>query len=447
MPLATWTEYEEILQAVSKGSWKVIGWGAGKGFSNFHRGAPIRLDYLVDSDPAKWGTFQHGFEVLPPETIAREDPSRTVVVIYNFFDHGSAILSALNKIGPYKAMMNFHPSVLRTFVERVNAGIDVSLSRKKPADSDSAILVQGPLLPGITEMVVKYYACRYPNDWLIVSTWSDSPQDLIERIRPFCDRLLCGRPLAMPGIGNRNRQIVSTRAGVAEALQLGLSKIMKTRTDTLATADDILRKTIALQNAFSAKTCHAHGLSNRIVTIERYTMRYIPYRVSDILLFGDVKDMARFWETPLDNREIDSTSWTEMTFRRCSQERQATEIYLAGHFLENVGWRLKHTLEDYWAALRDIFIVTDERWFGHFFPRYDIATLDDGRDRFSGNSYIDFNFWFRIYGGLTAGDTEGIDLDKIRMRDTFRLDPIPVNSPRYRAAGRDCPEQFSHVKT
>jgi hypothetical protein len=109
------------------------------------------------------------------------------------------------------------------------------------------------------------------------------------------------------------------------------------------------------------------------------------------------------------------------------------EIYTACHFLENIGWPPKHTLEDYWSVLRDLFIVVDERWFGHFFPRYNVVSLDDERGRFHANSYVDFNFWHQLYSGLVLADeAEGVDLDRIRLLDIYdvryHMEPLAVNA-------------------
>lgn len=432
MPLISWAEYESMLNGVADGTWRVIGWGAGTGFSNFHNTVPLRHDYLVDSDPAKWGTYKHCFEIRSPQSIAYEDPSKTIVIIYNFFDHGRSILSALDKIGPYKAIFNFHPPVMHTFIQRLTAGLNSEQKYKHPAESDCAILVQGPLISGISELVVRYYANRYPKDWLIVSTWQDSPPELLSQIQPYCDSLICNPLPLAPGIGNRNFQIVSTKAGLEEAARIGVAKVMKTRTDTLATADNLLQRASSLQQTFNNNVCHNLGLSNRIVAIERYTMRYIPYRVSDILLFGDLQDMMLYWDIPLDERNDDFSGWTDMTFQQSSKMQQSTEVYITSSFLKNLNWPLTYSLEDYWNVLRNFFVVVDERWFGHFFPRYDLMTLDDARGRFHGNSYVDFNFWHELYSGLlTSYDARNIKIECIKMKDSFNSNPILVNSPIY----------------
>jgi hypothetical protein len=152
-------------------------------------------------------------------------------------------------------------------------------------------------------------------------------------------------------------------------------------------------------------------------------------------MFADTEDLLRFWSAPLDTRKLDFSTWKTESFGSISRKREMNEIYTAAHFLEAVGRPLVHTLEDHWSVLRDLFVVVDERSFGHFFPRYDITSLDDGRGRFHANSYVDFNFWHRLHARLDLPeDAAGIDLDRINLTDIYNVhydaDPTPVNAPR-----------------
>ncbi len=402
------------------------------GFSLHHHLAPMRHDYLVDSDPAKWGTRFHGFEVRSPTAIAQEDPSHTIIVIYPFRSARQVILTTLDAMGPYMALPPVEPFALRTFALRLERGLDSGLVRKQPALNDHAILVQGPLTEGITESVMRYYAKRHSEEWLILSTWADSPAELIAQVEPFCDRLLLNVPPDHAGPGNRNMQLVSTRAGLEECARLGLSKVIKTRTDALVSGDHIFSNSIALQAGTDASRCRALGMSGRILVTERYTLRYIPYHVSDILMFGDTEDLLRFWSVPLDPRRYDpmSSEWHGKTYRELSRERALAEIYFTRHFLDSLGWEASHTLEDHWTMLRDLFVVLDERWFGHCFPRYDSIPLDDGRNPDEADILVDYAYWRHLQEADMTAEAAGIDLDRIRYRHMWERRNLRGMDPR-----------------
>src|SRR5262245_25652809 len=62
---------------------RVIGWGSGSVFDYFHGLYPVRLDYLVDNDRARWGQRRRGVEIVSPERLLSEVPTDTVIVIYS----------------------------------------------------------------------------------------------------------------------------------------------------------------------------------------------------------------------------------------------------------------------------------------------------------------------------------------------------------------------------
>jgi hypothetical protein len=429
MPILKWSEYRDAIENIANGGWIVIGWGAGVGFNEFYKKAPIRLNYLVDNDNLKWGTVKNGFKIKSPKSIKNENPKKTIIIIYNYFDHGASIIKQLDEMGQYKALFNYDPYLINLFIDRLYKEIDQNEEIKKNKSkfkSSSAILVQGPYTSGITDLILKYYCSKYKNHSLILSTWADINDEDLAICNTFCDRVVINEMTEdnhhNSSRRNLNRQITSTRAGINAAKGMGIEKILKTRTDTLATADDLLLRSEALQSLYDKSFCSQYGLSNRIIVSERYTMRYIPYRISDIIMYGDLLDIEKYWSAPLDfTNPSKSINWLDLSFSELPKQLNSPEIYLASHYLNNINWNIKNTLEDYWDVLRKLFIVTDERWFGHFFPRYDLSSLDSNKGKFHGNSYVDFNYWVWLYSLLDLHDIESknIKIENIKMRDIF----------------------------
>src|SRR5262245_18776627 len=77
---------------------RLVGWGTGSVFDYFHRLFPVRLDYLVDSDAARWGQRRGGFDVVSPERLARDAGPDTFVIIYSGF--WPDIQGAIGQLGP-----------------------------------------------------------------------------------------------------------------------------------------------------------------------------------------------------------------------------------------------------------------------------------------------------------------------------------------------------------
>jgi hypothetical protein len=394
MPLMTWNEYPNLINGITSGSWKVIGWGAGVGFINFHEKTLIKHDYLVDNDSSKWGSYVGGFEVKSPISITSEDISKTIIIIYNFYDHGKAILNDLAKLGPYKSIMNFNPSDLFNFTKKLSHGIG-NLNHKPPGKTKFGIIVQGPFYEHNTLLLLKYYANKYPRDWLILSTWDDTPEFQLNTARKYCDAVVTN-PTPYSGYGNRNNQIISTYAGLKKAKEIGVDFALKTRTDTLATGFEILSRSQNLLFNYNSEKCKEHGLFNRIIVTERYTQRYIPYLLSDIIMYGHVDDLMLFFSAPLDKRRLKFTDFQNESIETIVRNGYLTEVYLTRHFLGKINWSIENNIRDYWSVLKNLFIVVDERWFGHYFPKYEFLNLDGIKNIYDLNSYVDFNFWTSI---------------------------------------------------
>jgi hypothetical protein len=288
------------------------------------------------------------------------------------------------------------------------------------------------VIPGITEELIRCYAGRFSRELLVVSTWSDSPAAGLERIEPLCDKLVLSDPPERGGAQNRNYQIVSTRAGLEWLGQVGARKVLKTRTDTLVTAPDVLDRCEVLQRLYPVGVGADFGARSRIVVSERYTLKNFPYFTSDILQFGDLQDLARYWSQPLDTRVFSpfDPEWRAKSYLEFARLRGNGEIFLTTGYLRALGWPADFGLEDHWRVLAELFIVQDERWFGHFFPKYGLYPIWDGPGQ--PGDLVDSAFWCRLQAGLWSEREAGwLDLERISFRNLFEgyLPPEAVRHP------------------
>jgi len=418
MPLITWEKYADLIEGICHGSIKVIGWGAGLGFIRYHQRTMIKHAYLIDKDQDKWGLKICGFEVKPPQTLASEDPETIIIIIYNFFDHGKSVLSDIEKIGSYNSIMNFNPFELIKFSHRLSE-VPLNLKKKVRAKSKLGIIVQGPIYEKNTVSILKYYANKYPEDWLILSTWYDADARDLSEAERYCDEIVINQHVK-PGFWNRNRLIVSTQSGLMKAKEVGIEFVLKTRSDTLATAPGILNRSVSLLRKMNKQKCENFGLNHRIITSERYTQLYVPYHVSDMILFGDVDDLMKYFHAPIDERDLNIQDIRLASLKSLWAHGYLNEIYLYNNFLAKIGWQTAGSLIDYWTTIGNFLIVVDERWFGHFFPKYDLNHLDELKSEQDLNCYIGFNQWSALYNGGPELYNSDLDIDSLTYDDLIK---------------------------
>lgn len=421
MPAVSWLDLDALYRDLIAGRRTLIGWGASGSFRVLLTDLPMRPAYLIDSNPALWGTTVHGVPVHPPERLRAEDPERVAVMIYSAYFHGAEIARQIDALGPYRHTPPFVPSIAFPQLQRLRAVLDREPPARRPEPSGMGIVMQGAV-DAMTETALRYHRIRHPDAAVILSTWTTSDPALLARLEPWYDRLVLSAPPAAGGQGNRNFQIRSTAAGLEAARALGLRKVLKTRSDAVVMAPDVLAQAARLQDRYPPPT----GAPNRLVVSSRYTYKHIPYNVSDIVLFGDTADLIRCYAAPLDERPfaIHSPEYRKRSLRGYSRDRAIPEVYLATHYLQALGRPPAWTLEDSWAALRDHYVVVDEEWFDLFWPKYGILPVTRITDDRSPRQVVDHYFWQRLHGSadLKADLAEDLafDIDAATLDDLYR---------------------------
>ena len=247
---------------------------------------PLPLQYLIDSDDSLWGSRQNGMDIRPPKQLGNEDPNQILIIIYSSF--AAEIEKQVTSIGPYTAICapeffcpegRYHIKYLQ---ERTQ-----SPPRERSPSSENGILVQGPVYPGITKLILKYYAHTFPRDHIILSTWSDTQRALIEEVIPYVDHCVESEPPSHGGVQNRNYQIVSTQKGIVKARELGVSQILKTRTDIVIMESKVFSNASNLRKIY-ADTGREESDDHRLIVPQTYTRKFLPYSPSDLIICGSV---------------------------------------------------------------------------------------------------------------------------------------------------------------
>ena len=393
---------------------RVIGWGTGSVFDYFHRQYPIRLDYLVDNDRARWGQRRRGIEIVSPDRLLTEQPGDTVIVIYS---------SAWTDIRDQIARMGDFPAVSAS-AAFADASVREKLSWSETIAAQpvsrwpsamNTIVVQGAVTKGVTAQVLRILAALNPGNLVLLSTWTDTNPQLLAEASAVADEVVTSPRPSIAGVQNRNLQIVSTRAGVDRAIKLGARTILKTRTDLAILGESVFEQGERWLQNFDATRARRAGLQNRLIVPSSYTRKYLLYHPSDLAMLGAAADMAQYWSAPLDPRSGDllTVASPDSTMTAVNLAGHPTESYLGLEFCRALGRPVAGTLVDSWAFYRDFFAVVDNDWFDLLW--FKNLSIPDAARRSGVRQLVTGAFWQRLFAS-----------DPLIERDLLEINPSRI---------------------
>jgi hypothetical protein len=397
--------------AVFDRSVRVVGWGTGSVFDYFHGLYPIRLDGLVDSDASRWGQRRHGIDIGSPALLTEDSDRPTFVVIYS--GAWPEIQEAIAGLGAFPSLPA--SAVFADATATANLSLAESLANSAPPrrvpSSDNAIVVQGPLVPGITARALGAMAARHPRDLLVLSTWSDSDPALLHEVAPLVDEVVTTPRPASPGVQNRNCQIVSTRAGIERAIARGARRVLKTRTDLVVLEPDLFARATWWTGQIDCGAARRAGLAARLIVPSTFTRKYFLYHPSDLVMLGEAGDLLAFWSAPLDPRggSLLSADWIDQPLAVANMSGHPAESYLGGAFCRTIGRAMAGTVADSWAFYRDLFAVVDNDWFGMLWFKH--LAIPDAAIRRGIRQTVSHAFWERLQTDALSLASERDDVD------------------------------------
>jgi WavE lipopolysaccharide synthesis len=273
--------------------------------------------------------------------------------------------------------------------------------------SDTAIVMQGPIVRSydFTFETVRRYRTNFPNAPIIVSTWNSDLGAVAERIRAL-GAIVVSQDLPLtPGVQNSNLQMMSAFRGVSEAASLGATHVVKTRTDQRIYSERLLGLLHSILVTYPLDG-NQGTQEQRVVGLSLNTFAYRMYGLSDMFTFGAVKDISRYWDGSLDERNRPPIA--EARNHREFAQAVVCEVRYCSSFLARTGWEVKWTLEDSWRALANRFLVLDASSVDLYWPKYSDREerwrAYDGNPRFQ---EVDFALWSMMRHGCVVPD-EGI---------------------------------------
>jgi hypothetical protein len=232
------------------------------------------------------------------------------------------------------------------------------------SNKDVAIVMQGPVIKraNFTYETIKLYRRIYPEITIILSTWINSDERILEDISRLNIDILRNEVPAFSGDSNINYQIKSTLAGLMALDGNKIKYALKTRTDQrIYTTSDYLTYMVSMLEAFPVKSKY---LQKRLVVSTLNMFRKRKYTVSDMFMFGTLSDMKFFWDVPFQDVVMYEDKDKEF------YENKLGEAHFIHHFFRNTGFTPEKTMEDSDMFLNRNFYIIDKNLIDIFWYKY-----------------------------------------------------------------------------
>lgn len=277
--------------------------------------------------------------------------------------------------------------------------VELSKTEVQPSQENQdhlvAIVMQGPVVEDFefTKKTLEGYRRRFPNSNIILSTWDDTNERFLDGLIDFdVTTILQDKASIFPGVGNFNLQLMSTRAGIKKACQLGCQYILKTRADQRFYSPNALTDLVRLVRMFPP--LDAPDQDARLVACGLGSFRDRPYGVTDMFQFSSAAVIDRVWNAPFEQRSDSPEQWQN---HLQWAESRFSEVRLIANFLESSGEVLDFSLSQYWDCLRRRFMIIDSHHVQLFWPKYSVEREHFSRfaGRFREFSFVD---WLTLLG-------------------------------------------------
>lgn len=359
----------------------IVGWGTKGTYRQkkrmFGRHGIRRFDFLVDSDPKQQGKIIDGLEVFSPQHLKNMDADNTVVITFSIFVPeiekeivGLGLTYYSTPISPakIKALKKFRCHTKEYISSPTKQVCSMKVPSKDPLSEDAnntGIVVQGLFEDDLTIPLIRRFRELYPKTKLVLSTWDTTSEAALEYVRQFVDEIVLLPDLENPGHHNRNRQSFTTQEGLKVIKALGCTHALKVRSDVLICEDAFLKPLSDLWARYPVGS--STSAKGRIIVPESYSRLAMPLHPSDMIMFGHVDDLLKFWDTGNNSTKKD-LPFTETIWDYC-----------IGGAVPEVEFTMKYCMaldgeipEDYQASLEwlcDHFLFIDDEALDVFWPK------------------------------------------------------------------------------
>ena len=160
----------------------------------------------------------------------------------------------------------------------------------------TGICIQGPIGDNriFLENTVLIYKKLYPKVKIVLSTWENEKNNVSENLQKLCDAIVINKyPKNLKsGIDNINFQIYSTISGLKKLHEIGCEFSIKQRPDCRFYNPNAINM---LHNFFKIFPNEDRKDNNRIFSCNIGSLKYRPYCLGDIMLFGKTENLMNYF--------------------------------------------------------------------------------------------------------------------------------------------------------
>ena len=232
------------------------------------------------------------------------------------------------------------------------------------------VLIQGPIFHKLefTITTVRMYIQLFKNPIIVISTWNNDDTSGFNIFDENNVIIIKNDPPKQKGFLNLNNQIVSTIEGLNVLKKYGVKYAFKTRTDTRIQYENVDDFMLTLLEAFKLGDKEKLNQNSRIVILDMFTFKYVPFHFSDMLQFSHINDLIDYWNVELSNKRMRKSELyilLEKGFRICDEiNHQESEVYLGTKYAKSKEPSFIYDYENYYKMLSKRFIVIDSSMIG-----------------------------------------------------------------------------------
>lgn len=287
---------------------------------------------------------------------------------------------------------------------------------------DVAIIMQGPVLydENFTINTLRYYRKMYPEILIIVSTWKGTQESFIKECEKINVKVICSDDVEVTGIGNINRQLLTTNVGLDYCKNKNIKYVMKTRTDQRIYKPFFIEYLISLLKAFPSSNEGGIEQKDRIITIQSSigSSLFIPYFISDLFLFGNIDDIKKYFNCPFSKINHKSRKERNDFGKKIEEENiytyysiMAPEVILAKNYVKtNINKKFEESLYASWNFIKHSLISISFDDLNLFWLKYNYleesANFHLFEDNDSENKLKQYNWTFNNWISLYSGNLE-----------------------------------------
>lgn len=347
---------------------RFIAWGAGQVFRDFYPLLGIEVAYTICPIPDNQGKIINGIEVKPPEVLLSEKIDSVFIIIFSTaaieIGHHISTFGRFKSIAAMEYGAFSHPILEELALLQKN--IDCTPPPKKYY-SEIGFFTQGPIFP-FTEIALAYQRFKYPNDFHCFVTDEGQSPELLSKCAKWVDEVIEVAPPDTPGPLRRNYMIRTAKIAAQRLHQKGFKYTVRLRSGNIALGD--IRSFI--KNNFGNNGEYNIG---KIGFHAGWTMRNIPFWISEAFMIARSEDMLALWDI-----EEDSRTGSEPIFRispdmpYSESIRLSNEHYIWSGYAKRLGYA-NVSIEDSLNFMKDKLIPLEPEintYFIKYFPLFSV---------------------------------------------------------------------------